>query len=487
MFTNDLSAAEARLQHAKEWLQIHAQDSQARTVRGWIATIQASIFRMRGDLIACVDLSRQTIDLLPETELIGAAARVNLVHEYLVSGDVRLPNERLVADAVATARASGNLISILRSLTLLARLQVLQGRLNAAVATYTQAAQVAPGPDRLQTLVNIAAYYVGMGDLLRERNDLASAESYLLRGMDYIRGTLTVDAHVVWRGYLAEARLQQTIGDTRNALATLGQFEQLAHKRDYFPTLIRRAAAARARLWLIQGDLDAATRWMQQSGLHQDDAVSFPRESEYVTLARLLIAQGRAEAALGVLDRLLAGAEQGQRMHSVIDILTARALAQQAQGQPHAALTSLERALAFAAPEGYVRAFVDEGEPIVALLAQIARGESLVAPYAASLLAAFPNQKATRRQGVEELASSHDSVFSLFPGLQASLALAEPLSPRELEILQLIADGHSNQAIADRLIVAVSTVKKHINNMFGKLDVQSRTQALLRARELNLL
>lgn len=480
MFTNDLSAAAAPLQQAEQWIATHPQDAQVRVIRGWVAAIRASILRIRGDLAGCVQLSQQTADLLPETELIGAAARVNLVHAYLVSGDVRPDNEHMVAAAVAAARASGNLISTLRSMTLLARLQVLQGRLQAAASTYAAAAQIAPGPDGLQGLVNSAAYYSGMGDLRREQNDFTAAARYLELGMERVRETLTVDAHVVWRCYLAQARLAQAAGNGSAALATLDQFEQIARERSYAPELIARAGAARARLWLMQGELAAATIWMERSGLDVDDSASFPREAEYVTLARVLIAQGRAGQTLELLARLLAAAEQGARMHSAIELLTVRALAWQAQGTFQAALADLGRALALAAPEGFVRMFVDEGWPIAMLLAQIAGVASPVAEYASALQQAFPERQDTAGRRREAAAPA--------AGRQPPASeLVEPLSAREHEVLRLIADGHSNQAIAERLVVAVSTVKKHVNNLYGKLGVQSRTQALARARELRLL
>jgi LuxR family maltose regulon positive regulatory protein len=183
---------------------------------------------------------------------------------------------------------------------------------------------------------------------------------------------------------------------------------------------------------------------------------------------------------LFLLDRLLAAAKAGARMGSVIEILLLRALALEAQGDSLGALAMLERALTLAAPEGYVRIFVDEGAPMAALLAPIARGTSPVAAYAATLLAAIP----------ERLEPGDLRLVNLLPASNLPHPvsnLVEPLSTREIEILRLIADGHSNQAIADTLIIAVSTVKRHINNIYGKLDVQSRIQALVRARELQLI
>jgi LuxR family maltose regulon positive regulatory protein len=163
-------------------------------------------------------------------------------------------------------------------------------------------------------------------------------------------------------------------------------------------------------------------------------------------------------------------------MGSAIEILSLQALALQARGDLTAALAALTSALALAAPEGYIRLFVDEGAPMAALLRE-AHARGIIPVYVAQLLAAF-----SRTEGRGLRTESIHSVLS-----PQSSALVEPLSERELEVLRLIADGHSNQSIADRLIIAVGTVKKHINNIYGKLDVQSRTQALARARALHLL
>jgi LuxR family transcriptional regulator, maltose regulon positive regulatory protein len=260
----------------------------------------------------------------------------------------------------------------------------------------------------------------------------------------------------------------------------------LGRERSYVPLLIARGAAAQARLALAQSNLQAAISWAERCGLRSDDDLSFLREAEYLTLARVLIAQGRSETtrtalndALGLLDRLLASAEAAGRMSSVIEILVLRALALEARSDTAGALTGLERALALAAPEGYVRIFVDEGAPMAALLRD-AHARSITPHYVAKLLAAFPSSEG---RGLRtESAESIHSVLS-----PQSSTLVEPLSQRELEILRLIAAGQSNQEIAASLVVALSTIKKHINNLFGKLEVASRTQAIARAHELNLL
>jgi len=360
----------------------------------------------------------------------------------------------------------------------------LQGRLHQAAATFGDAMQVAPGPGRLQTLGGSPAYYFGLGDLLHEWNDLDAADYHLSQGMDLVGGTLAADADIVTLGYVTLAYVQHARGDSSGALATLEQFANLARRRNFVVQLIAYGAAAQVRLWLAQGQLAAAARWAEASGLHADDLdLPFPREAEYLTFARVQIALQRDDAAsqllpatVRLLDRLLVRAEANGRMDSVIEILMVRALALDARGELMEALSALERALNLAEPEGYVRTFVDAGAPLAALLRTELRGlrtESLLRGYIEQLLNAFDQSRASGPQS---------SVLS-----PQSSALVEPLTEREREVLQLIAAGKSNAQIAQALVVAVSTVKAHVNHLFGKLAVSSRTQAIARAHDLYLL
>jgi LuxR family maltose regulon positive regulatory protein len=488
MHTDQLDAAETRLQEAERGLSPDTPEQQARAVRGLILTTQANISFFRGDLPRCVALGRQALDLLPETNSLPRAASMAFAaHAFLVTGDATTATERQVAAVAPAARAAGNRFVVLRGLTLLAQLQVLQGRLHAAAVTYREAAQLAPEPGGLQSMVGSAGYYFGLGNLCRERNDLAAAEQLLVEGIDRALGVLTANATYFEQGFIALARLQYARGDRTAARATLGRFADLGRQRTFDPLVLARGVAAQAQLALAQGNLDEAVRWADTSGLHADDDLSFPHEMEYLILARVLIAKGRSDPAgpflreaLSLLDRLRAAAEADGRMGSAIEILIVQALALDTQQDLTKALAALERALSLAEPEGYVRVFVDEGDSIAALLMRVAERRTPVAPYAVSLLDAFPR---TKGQGLRtETAESTRSVLR-----SQSSVLVEPLTEREIEILQLIAAGRSNQAIADTLVIAVSTVKKHINNLYGKLEARSRTQALLRARELNLL
>jgi LuxR family transcriptional regulator, maltose regulon positive regulatory protein len=314
--------------------------------------------------------------------------------------------------------------------------------------------------------------------LQREWNKLDAAEAYLARGMELIQGTLATEADVIMRGYLTLARVQQAQGEGEAALATLDAFVRLARERQLFPLLIEPAAALQARLQLMQGDLPAALHWAEGSGLSSDDALSFPREMAYLTLARVRIAAGQAEAMLPLLQRLLADAEANARLHSAIEILVLQALAYDARNDRARALTALEHALALAEPEGYVRSFVDEGAPMRTLLLEL-RAHGMMQAYVDKLLAAFSD---FRLQIADcRLKEEKSAIYNL------QSAMVEPLSERELEVLGMVAAGCSNGAIAQALSIEVGTVKRHVHNLLDKLGAHSRTEAVARARELGLL
>src|SRR5262249_505524 len=152
------------------------------------------------------------------------------------------------------------------------------------------------------------AYYFGMGDLLREWNQLDAADGELAHGMALVQGGLATDADVIMLGYQALARVQQARGNGTTALATLHAFMQLAHQRQFFEVLMEQAAGLRARLQLLEGDLPSALRWAEGSGLSPEDEISFPREAAQLTLARVRIAAGQAAEVMPLLERLLADA-----------------------------------------------------------------------------------------------------------------------------------------------------------------------------------
>jgi LuxR family maltose regulon positive regulatory protein len=250
------------------------------------------------------------------------------------------------------------------------------------------------------------------------------------------------------------------------------KMKDVARRYDVPPWIANRMAAWQARIWLAQDKLTAVFQWVQERGLDADRGPALLREMEYMVLARILIAQDRLDEAAGLLRRLLETAETGGHTFRAIEILMLQALASYAGGDTARAMTTLERALTLAEPGGFIRTFVDEGPPMARLLYEAAT-RGIASEYARRLLAAFPVAEPEQTD---------------LPKTQAPKSeLVEPLSEREFEVLQLVAEGLTNREIASRLFLSLNTVKAHTRNIYGKLNVHSRTQAIARSQELGLL
>jgi LuxR family maltose regulon positive regulatory protein len=261
------------------------------------------------------------------------------------------------------------------------------------------------------------------------------------------------------------ARVKYAQGETDQAFEVLQQAEQ----RLPIPLYTAQLVACRVRLWIAQREVTRATAWGQACGLTTEDQPSYQREWEYLTLVRLRLVQHRADETISLLRRLLGMAEQGKRTGSMVEILMLQALAHQALGQTQQALFQLTQALQLAEAHGYTRLFLDEGPLLVVLLHQVV-ARQMVPGYVHALLAQCPDTIA------------HVSVQER----TGRPLLREPLSEREREVLHLVAAGLSNQETAAHLCVTAGSVKKHLSNIYSKLGVSSRTQALARARELDL-
>jgi LuxR family maltose regulon positive regulatory protein len=289
------------------------------------------------------------------------------------------------------------------------------------------------------------------------------------------------------------ARIRKAEGDLAGALDLLQEAEHV-YVSDFFP-YVRPIAALVTRVWVAQGRLGEALDWARDLGLSAHDDLSYLREFEHITLARVLLAGSKSARteqslleAMELLERLLHAAEAGERTGSIIEILVLQALAHQMQGDISAALRPLERALMLAEPEGYVRIFVDEGPPVAVLLAKLhehsrkrprAALTNVPLAYIERLLALLRGERV--QEGISPAATSSPSAPA------PAQSLLDPLTERELEVLRLIAAGLSNREIAARLVLALSTVKSYVNTIYGKLQVESRTQAVARARALHLL
>jgi LuxR family maltose regulon positive regulatory protein len=354
-----------------------------------------------------------------------------------------------------------------------------RGRLEAALATYREALAVAAERDGdAPQMAGVAQ--VGMAAVLYARGKLNAALERVTEGIPLCRQLVYTPPLVT--GLVTLAWIRQARGDPAGALDAIGEAERVQLSPEIVG-LINPVPAERARLALAQGDVDAAARWAQASGLTATDELSYPREREHLVLARVLLGAQAPEQALGLLERLQARATAQGRTGSVIEIQALQALARSAGGDQAGALAALAEALDLAAPEGYLRVFVDEGPPMAALLRQLLAGRRQDRPaavaavprdYLARLLEAFEQAGLTVRLPVRS-------------GGVVVAGLVEPLTERELEVLRLLADGRSNQAIAAELVISLDTVKRHVSHLFSKLEVANRTQAVSRARELGLL
>jgi LuxR family transcriptional regulator, maltose regulon positive regulatory protein len=446
-----------------------------------IAFLRAVLARLRGDAALASDYNRQALAQLGEDDwLMRYLVRWNQAAADWLGGRPG-PAERGLTEALAELRAAGQFFAGFLAMRVcydLGEVQRAQGNLDAALATCRQALEEAG--ESSQTAITGPAH-VGLAQVLYERDELTAALDHATRGVTLCR-QLTFTQSLA-TGLAVVARIRHARGDAAGALEAMGEAGRAGLSPQVI-TLLNPVPAQRARLLLAQGDVRAAAQWTTAAGLSPDDEPGYPREPEYLVLARVLLAQNDPGAALALLERLHAAAVSQGRAGSVIEIGALRALALAAVGEKNAAVDALAGALTLACPQGYVRVFADEGPPMAALLgalvaaqrAEQAAARSVPLGWLARVLGAFgekPAAPAARRGG--------SGAPAVMPGL------IEQLTARELEVLALLAAGAPNPRIAEQLVVSLDTVKKHVSHLLGKLGAANRTEAVTRARQLGLI
>jgi LuxR family maltose regulon positive regulatory protein len=479
----EVEGVEGRLRDAERWLDavtgtraepgarpaemVVADEEEYRRLPAAIEVYRAALALARGEPVGTVRHARLALDLaLEDDHLCRASAAGMLGLASWGSGDLEA-GHRAYSACVAGLRRAGFIADIFGCSIALADIRITQGRLGEAMRTYEQALQRAAeqgGP----VLRGTADMHVGMSEVHRERDDLHAATQHLLRSQELGEHTGLPQNRYRWQ--VATARVREAEGDLDAALALLNEAERL-YVSDFFPN-VRPVPALKARVWIAQGRLGEALGWANEQGLSADDDLSYLREFEHITLARVFLARYQGERAecsvheaTRLLERLLLAAEEGGRTGRVIEILVLRALAHQALGDIPATLASLERAVTLAEPEGYVRVFVDEGRPMTSLL-RAAANQGIRRGYVRRLLAAVSK-------------TEH--------GSPREQALIEPLSERELDVLRLLGTELDGPAIARELMVSLNTVRTHTKNIYAKLAVNNRRAAVRRAAELDLL
>jgi LuxR family maltose regulon positive regulatory protein len=466
---------EARLQT----LACPSQDTaEAALHTGRRASLRAYLSVFQGDWRRANRQARLALDHLPESDGFWRSTMSWILSLTRLLEEDPQDGFQTLQELVDAGHAAGNPLVVVNALCYQAKLQARQGHLHHAHEILERALALATGPDG-QRLPIASEPLIALGDLEREWNHLEAAEEYLLEAIELGKQwskLSTFDAFPIL------ARLRLAMGDAEAAHEALENARNIALGSEITRIDDLLADLHTASLAAVQGDAKTVLAWARERGLVPSaapvaDQRSSPAQDyisehllkyEQIILARFYIHQGQSAEALALLDPLLDPMRSRSRIDLVINIQILRALALQAAGSEREAIHALSEALAAAEPGGYVRVFLDEGLPLAGLLRQAA-SRGIAPAYVAAL---------------EAGAGGPEPTLETSP---ASTTLLEPLSPRELDVLRLMAAGLSNPEIADELVIAVSTVRSHCKSIYGKLAVHRRWDAVLRAQALELI
>ena len=485
MQNGQFDGVESRLRDIEQWLAtpedirihpVYVSEEEYQRLPAAVAMYHAAIALAQGDVVNAMKHARKVLELAREDNDFPRGAASSLLGlASWTSGDLETAFQ-MFAEGMAHLQKVGFISDVVGGSVTLADIRITQGRLHEAMSIYELGLQLAT-KQGAPALRGAADMHVGMSALYFERNELNTAEQHLLKSKEL--GELNELLKNPYRWRVTKAQIREAQGDLEGALELLDEAESL-YMGDFSPN-VRPIQALKARVWVKQGELEKALDWAREWKLSIEEDPSYLREFEQITFARILLSQYQNDHstsslhdATGYLERLLKAADEGGRMGSAIEILILQALAHQMHEDIPAALTSLERALKLAEPEGYMRIFLAEGASMAELIREIdLRG--ILPNYTRKLLSAF------------EVSDQGTDVESLPFAEPASTSLIEALSQRELDILRLFKTELSGPEIAQELVIALSTVRTHTKSIFSKLNVNSRRAAVKRAIELGLI
>ncbi len=463
--TGHMDQVEPNLQTAEGLFSPLEPAVEAKIMLGSIAAVRAHMANLHGEAQLAADYAHGALEYLPASNEFSCSMRSVATSicgdASLINGNLELARSAYL-EAAQISQAAGNIYMTMIAKSNLADVLIEQGELHQAARIYAETLQNARRPDG-QELPIADRLFAGLGGISYEWNCLEAADQHIQRCIELCQQW--GNDNLLAKSYVMLARLEQARFNFIKAQEAVRLAELMLNEQQLSPMRSNLVKLAVAHWWIIQGSLERAFQLVQRLGLTMNDEIPYSREPEYLLLLRLLLAQGEYDAARSLAERLLHMAEAAKRMGRVIEVLVLQALAFQGKRDTDQALSVLERALALAQPEGYCRVFLDEGESMAKLLFQ-AKAHRIGQGYAAELLSALGEIPGTERPPAQ--------------------LLIEPLTLRELEVLKLIESGYSNQDIAGKLVISMPTVKRHISNIYAKLGVESRTQAVSLRRELKL-
>jgi LuxR family maltose regulon positive regulatory protein len=454
LFGGQHNAVEQKLQAAEAALQGTEPDDRTQDLVGRIASMRATLAVIQHDVGTIIAQSRRALEYLhPDNLPVRTAATWTLGYAYQLQGD-RAEASQAYSEIISTGKSFGDSIYTIAATISLGQVQEADNKLPLARRIYKRVLQLAGDPP----LPVACEAHLGLARIFYEWNDLDASEQHGQQCVQLTRQMESVDTFASYAVFLARLKLAQ--GDVPGAAAVLDEGEDFVHQHN-FVFRMPDVAAAQVLRSLYQDNLAAAA--------HLAKAHELP-----ISQARVHLAQGAASAALAVLWPLRQQAETKGWADERLRVMVLQAVALQVYGKKDEAVQLLGDALALAEPGGFVRIFVDEGIPMARLLSEAA-ARGIMPDYTGRLLTVFE----------AEAQKSEDE--SYLPPAPPARSLVEPLSQRELEVLRLIAQGLSNREISERLFIALITVKGHNRKIFSKLQVQRRTEAVARAREMGLL
>ncbi len=459
------------------------------TLYGEMMGVRSTIARMRENFETAIQLARQAIPLLPRYHYPWFNAMMNSGHAYRLNGQME-EAARMYHQAIEAAQENKIDLSVLISGTsYLAATCAIQGKLHQAVEIYHKALDIAQHYN-IPAHPSLGIVNVGLAELYREWDDNQAASRYLQEGLKMAMQEW--GEGVVRAGYINNERILRVFGDLDGALDKIRDAQYLLPGPP-LPRALARIKACQAWLSLNHGDLEMARLWAQGCNLNPKASPRYVEELEYVVLARVRLAEGDAESARRIVSHLLEVARASDRLRNFIELLILYASTCVALGEEETAYQSLLESIALAQEEGYIRSFVDESHYLLPLIARLTHdthflqerriNEEYITRLLDGMQKSSGSNSAEGRSTGQTPVSHHQGVGLIHDGWE----MTESLQPREIEILQRIAAGLSNQEIADEIIIGVNTVRWYVQNIYSKLSVHSRTQAVARARQLNLL